>query len=359
MRQRTERTCGSVVFSGFESIIDQEQPVRRLTTILRKGMIPHALLFTGIEGVGKRAAAMTFAMACNCANVELERLDENGKQLHKSQGRHTTPGPCGCCRSCRKIQSGNHPDIIRINPSGSHIRISQIRSLGETLALKPYEARIRVVVISEAQNMNPEAGNALLKVLEEPPDQTLLILTAIQTSDLLPTIVSRCQHIRFNPVSRQMIEAWLVEKNGIRSEDAMIIARLANGSVSKALALSRTNWINRKNWLINELDALPSRPIGALLAFAEELSRNKEALPESLDVMLSWLRDLIVYKYCPEKIINNDLTEKVRYASRKYTVTSLLSKMETIQRAQKEMQANVNLRLSLEILILRLASAHS
>ncbi|MCP4630816.1 MAG: hypothetical protein GY850_46010, partial [bacterium] len=181
---------------GFESIIDQDRPIRILTTFLQKGTIPHALLFTGIEGVGKERAAIAMAMACNCAdNDAASDSERHGTSVsgHSNTIRPIITDPCGICKSCRIIASDNHPDIIRLKPSGPTIKIDQIRSTVQTLAMKPYEARWRLVIISDAQTMNPAAGNALLKVLEEPPGRTILILVAAHTTDLLPTIVSRCQ----------------------------------------------------------------------------------------------------------------------------------------------------------------------
>jgi DNA polymerase-3 subunit delta' len=270
-----------------------------------------------------------------------------------------TTSPCGDCRSCRKIQSENHPDIILVKPSGSFIKIRQIRDLCYTLSMKPYEARLRIVIIPDAQIMTASAGNALLKVLEEPPDRTILILTAVQTSDLLPTIVSRCQYIRFNPITDTVIETLLLEAHGVHPDDANKISNMANGSVSKALSIinsmHRVNWINRRDWLIDEMDSLSHRPIDSLLAFAERLSKNKELLDESLEVIKSWFRDLVVFKYNPEKIINKDLSEKIRQASKKIEVATLLSKIDVIQKTQKDIQSNTNLRLSLEVLIMQLA----
>lgn len=349
--------------SGFESIIGQERPIRLLTTLLRNGTIPHALLFIGIEGVGKQTAAMAFAMACNCEAQEAEQLFKETKtqveNVHTTLGQITTTGACGCCRSCRKIQSGNHPDIILVKPSGPFIRIGQIRDLCHILAMKPYEARVRVVIISNAQAMNPAASNALLKVLEEPPKRTVLILTAIQTSDLLPTVVSRCQHIRFNPISQKNLEALLMEKQGVNPDDAKTISTMANGSFSKAISmispLNHVNWRNQKNWLINEVESLSTRPIVSLMAFAAKLSKNKEILADSLEVIKSWFRDLVIYKYQPEKITNKDLVDKIKRSSKKMTASSLLLKIYDIQSAQKNIQANTNLRLTIEVLIMRLA----
>jgi DNA polymerase-3 subunit delta' len=348
--------------SGFESILGQEQPIRLLNTLLQNGTIPHALLFIGIEGVGKQTAAMALAMACNCVATEQEHLSEGMKtqsDSYTASDQIKTISPCGCCKSCRKIESGNHPDIILLKPSGPFIRIGQIRDLCGTLAMKPYEARLRVVIISDAQAMNPSAGNALLKVLEEPPDRTILILTALQTSDLLPTILSRCQHIRFNPVSRKNLESLLIQRHNVNPDEAKIIAIMANGSVSKAFSMisptKRENWINRRIWLIDEVESLPVRSIGSRMAFAEKLSKSKEILAESLEVIKSWFRDLVVYKYHPGKIINRDLNGRIQCASKKMEVTSLISKIDYIESAQKNIQANTNLRLTLEVLIMRLA----
>ncbi len=338
----------------------QQKPIKLLTTLLRNGTIPHALLFSGIDGIGKQLTAMAFAMACNCLGPEPEHLCEDENSLHTAQNRHAGTNFCGSCKSCRKIQSGNHPDITIVEPSGSYIKIGQIRALCHTLAMKPLEARLRVAIISDSQAMNPAAGNALLKVLEEPPNRTILILTARHSSDLFPTIVSRCQHIRFSPISRENIVTMLIEKEGLYPDDAEIIATMANGSCSKALSMvepqKRTDWIHQRNWLINEIDSLSSRPIGSLLAFAARLSKNKEMLPEFLEMIESYLRDLVVCKYCPEKIINRDLQSKIQNRSQNMTTASLLSKISNIQSAQKDMRANANLRLTLEILVMRLAT---
>ncbi len=328
---------------GFESIIDQDRPVRILTTFLQHGTIPHALLFTGIEGVGKESAALAFAMACNCVG-EISTTTRREKNI-----------PCGICKPCRKIEAGNHPDIIRLKPSGPYIKIDQIRSLCQTLAMKPYEASRRVVILTDAQAMNPAAGNALLKMLEEPPDRTILILVATHTSDLLPTIVSRCQQLRFKPISSHYLVSLLVEEHGLDAGDARIIATMAGGSLSRALRMHRTQWINRRNWLIKELDSLSTGSVNRLLAFGEQLSKNKDALQDSLEVMKSWLRDLVVGQLNRERVINLDLAPMIQRASRKMTITSLLDKIDTIQSTQNTIQAGTNLRLTLEAMVLRLS----
>jgi DNA polymerase-3 subunit delta' len=305
--------------------------------------------------VGKQSAAVTFAKACNCTGNKSGWEDNRAADIHSTTSRPRIINPCGNCKACRKIDSENHPDIIRIKPSGVFIRIDQIRTLCQTLAMKPYEAGMRVVLIFDAQAMNSAASNALLKVLEEPPTGTILILVANHTSDLLPTIVSRCRHIRFNPISKTKMESVLVRKHGLDPENAMIIATMADGSFSRALHMHRTNWINRRNWLISELDSLSSESISRLLAFGEQLAKNKDALPVALEVMKSWLRDLVMVKLYPEKIIHLDLTENVHRVSQKMSTISLLSKIETIQSTQNAIQAGTNLRLAMETMVLKLS----
>ena len=205
---------------GFESIIDQERPIRILTTLLNRGNIPHALLFTGIDGVGKREAAVALAMASNClavGAVETQPDRPSGSGGHRSPiaDPAKTSGGCGTCKACRKILSGNHPDLLWIKPTGTAIKIGQIRELAERVALKPYEANCRVVIVADANKMNAAASNALLKLLEEPPASNLFILTAPQPGDLLPTVVSRCQHIRFSPISSAGLQGLLRARPGI------------------------------------------------------------------------------------------------------------------------------------------------
>lgn len=346
--------------SGFESIIDQKRPLQLLTTLLKKGTIPHALLFTGIAGAGKHSAAMVFAMACNCRGKDSATKEQCvGSADNNSDGSKVSE-PCCVCRSCRKILSNNHPDILHVEPSGSIIKIAQIRDLCHTLTMKPFEARLRIVVISRAQAMNPEAANALLKVLEEPPESTILILTADQTSDLLPTIVSRCQQIRFNPISRKNITSYLVKKLKIPADQASIIADMAGGSLQRALSMSKTGWLDHRNRILScsGLDnpgALPARPINALLAFAESLSKQKDSLPDALEIIKSWLRDLVVCQYNIEKIINTDMTATLQKISAKISPESILFKIKAVQKAQRNIESNANLRLSLELLMLQLA----
>jgi DNA polymerase-3 subunit delta' len=326
---------------GFDAIIDQERSIRVLTSLLSNRSIPHSLLFTGIEGVGKRTAATAFAMACNCTGSGLEERVE----------------ACGECSACRRIATDRHPDVLRVSPAGLQIKIDQVRTLCQSLAMRPYEAKVRVAIIAEAHRMNPAAGNALLKMLEEPPDRTVLILTAPQTADLLPTIVSRCRHVRFKPIARRHLAAMLAAAYGFSSDDARLTAALANGSVTRALAMQRRGWVQRRNWILSEMAELASRPTTSLLALAEKTALSKEDIPEVLDLMASWVRDVAVARYCPDRIIHQDLKPQVMAAARRMHPASLGLASRAIEEARRRIRTNANPRLALEMLWLSLAAA--
>jgi DNA polymerase-3 subunit delta' len=322
------------------------------------------LLFTGIEGVGKRTAALAFAMALNCSNRK-KRLPvadtTDGGAAHENMS-HETASACGRCRSCRKIVSGNHPDIIRVQPAGAFIRIDQIRELCRVLAMKPYEAEYRNAVIFDAHCMNAEAGNALLKMLEEPPYRTILVLTATTATDMLPTIVSRCRHIRFNPIPVPLLARELVETHGLDSESAHGLAVLSGGSLSKARELPHNNWINRRRWLLDNFDMLvpyrnddkhPSR----LFAVASLLHSDKNMVMDSLEILKSVYRDLLIYKYQPDNLLNPDAKPLIAHAAETMEVDGISVAVKAIDTAIDRIRSNVNPRLALETLFLTLAKS--
>jgi DNA polymerase-3 subunit delta' len=317
------------------------------------------MLFTGIPGVGKQATALALAMACNCMEKKSGEKPELKIKRQpagdRSSNLNSSVEPCGSCRSCRKIQTGNHPDIIQIKPVGPSISIAQVRDLCSTLAMKPHEARRRMAIVNDAQSLNPYAANALLKILEEPPERTILVLIATQAQDLLPTIVSRCQQIQFNPISRAYLEKLLIEKHGLEARGAWAIASMAGGSLTRATAMFAENWISRRNWILGELKELSSRPGGHILALAERISAEKEKIPEILEIIKSWLRDLVMARTCPDKILNRDIIEDIRLASQGTQTNSLLSKIESVQSTQNSLHANPNIRLALEVMLTKLA----
>ena len=212
-----------------------------------------------------------------------------------------------------------------------------------------------MVIISEAQCLNAAASNALLKILEEPPDGSILVLIANHKSDLLPTIASRCQRLQFNRIPQKQIASWIVKEHGLNLQAAEIIAAMANGSLGNARMMLDANWLQCRKWLIAEMQQLSLQPAARLLALAEKLAREKESLAERLEIIKSWFRDLIVSRYDDRKIINQDVSDQIKSASGQSETWVHLSKLDAVQNIQGRLKANTNLRLSMEQLLIKLA----
>lgn len=337
---------------GFNAIAGQQQPIRLLKTLVRNGTLPHALLFTGNEGVGKRMAASALAMACNC--LTLKSKLSNHLCLDAVDA-------CGACDACRKIAGNNHPDVIRVRPLTSVIKIAQIRTLLQTLSLKPNEADRRVVILSEAHAMNAEASNALLKVLEEPPDRTLIVLTAIQTSDLLPTVVSRCRHTRFAPLAEADIEKLLRGSDGLEPKTAATAASLCGGSVTRARQLIDCRHINQRDWIAHAMERLlrhrGDSDLRAWLALSEALAKKKERLEEALGIITMWLRDVMVLNIDPLRVMNQDRLESLAAIAGCTRQSQLIEQIDAVDSALAALRSNTNIRLTLDAMVLRMAGA--
>lgn len=320
----------------FESIIGQERPIRFLTQMLQKRSIPHAMLFTGIDGVGKQTTANALGMALNC-------LSPVGVSA------------CGECHSCHKVISGAHPDMITIKPEGAFIKIDQVRALSRQLRFAPLEGNWRVVIINDAQAMNLEASNAILKILEEPPKGTVTILTASQTTDLLPTIVSRCQQIAFRPIPYEKVTEVLVELQGLDKQTATTLAVSTKGSLGKALSVDEEKWTIWRTGLVEQIASLSIKSIQPVFAFADALARDKDRLADALEMIMTWVRDVLMCKVSPERIINKDFMTKIEYASQGPSVNELLEKVGAVHAAQTAISQNSNPRLALEVMMMHLS----
>ncbi|HWI41267.1 MAG TPA: DNA polymerase III subunit delta', partial [Verrucomicrobiae bacterium] len=173
--------------SGFAGIVGHDRELSILKRALHAGRVAHAYLFEGVEGCGKKTAALALVQALFCGGVE----------------------PCGGCPSCRKIASLQHADLHLLEPDGAQIKIDQVRELQKALSYRPIEAPRKACIIDQADRLNPAAGNALLKTLEEPPGNALIILVTSAPSAVLPTILSRCQRLEFSPVPQEAIRQLL------------------------------------------------------------------------------------------------------------------------------------------------------
>ncbi|MDH5525390.1 MAG: DNA polymerase III subunit delta', partial [Desulfobulbaceae bacterium] len=261
----------------FNDILDQGKAKELLLRAVSLGKMGHAFLFKGPAGVGKKTLAQVFAAYLNC------RRPENRE-------------PCGRCPSCLKFSSGNHPDFILIEPEGAAIKISQVRELIKTLAFPPFEARYRIVLLADIHTMRREAANSLLKTLEEPPADTILILTGDEAGDILATIISRCQVIPFFPLPYEQVAAALSQE-GIPGDNAFTLAAMAEGSLGRARLLHQKDQLQLRGEIIDALSSLErNRPatVQAIYDLAEKCAKQKEDLVELLELVKTWFHDLIL-----------------------------------------------------------------
>src|SRR5215467_8936651 len=196
----------------FETFIGNRKIIERLRSKLREARFPHGLIFSGPDGVGKHTCASMIAKALNCLSAP--------------------PGDfCGECTACRKIESGSHPDVVTVSveDEATQIKIDQIRQLLNTLELQPLEGRNKIFIIDPADLLNAEAANALLKGLEEPPENSFFILITVNVHELLLTVRSRCQVYNFTPLTLDEIR-----QHGIADE---LTVRWSQGSIGRARSL--------------------------------------------------------------------------------------------------------------------------
>ncbi len=260
----------------FKDIIGHERPVRILQRALQGGTLAHAYLFSGQDGIGKRRTALALAAAVNCP----------------------VAGPadaCGACPSCRKVASGNHPDVHALAPDGTDIKIDQVREAQASLALRPFEGAKKVLIADRADALNDAASNALLKTLEEPPGDAVLILVTAMPQSLLPTIRSRCQEVRFLPLPRPVLAAALREKRGLSEEDAWFVAAVARGSVGSGMETEVETARKERDGFLSLWSGLASAGMTEILKSAEALGKDREEFARLIDLGIERLRDAAVY----------------------------------------------------------------
>ena len=323
----------------FAHLLGQEKAKILLGRSLVTGRTPHAYLFRGPEGVGKQLFARVLAATLNCR----QRIAGTA---------------CGSCTSCRKFRSGNHPDFVVIRPEQGSIKIDRIRELIKSLSYPPYESATRVVLLEDIHTMRREAANSLLKTLEEPPENNLLILTVASSKTILSTIASRCQTVPFFPLSRKDTVKILLEQ-GMEEKTAMLLARLSEGSPGRALLFRQTEMVETLEKVITvvvDSSAAGDSQVGLLLQMAEVMAGLKENLVPFLGLLRIWIRDALVF--CLGQEQGDRAVETSRWTGEDWlgnrSPEELFTKLGAIDRAEQELGRNCNRTLVCEILLFRL-----
>ena len=322
---------------SFKDVLGHERPVEFLKRAVHQDKVGHSYLFVGNEGIGKKWVALQFAKALNCLEGAAAKGDS-----------------CNQCLSCKKIDHHLHPDVLVIEPEGQTLKADQVRQMQRDLVYRPYEGQRRVCVVTAADRMAAHMSNILLKTLEEPPLHTVIILLANSPRMVLPTILSRCQTIRFHPLSVPLVSNWLMEEKGVGGEEAHLLASLSEGSPGKALEIrEEINRIPRED-LLRDFVGLKSLPFHQKESWAESLSPNREDLILILEVAKTLIRDLIMMMTLKDssKLIHTDLLREIRSIAREWTLPSLFNRMEALHQTILAIRSNANMPLALEAMML-------
>lgn len=331
----------------LRAVKGQEKAIQILQGFIAQGSFTGGYLFSGPEGVGKKLTAYTIAAAVNCV------LDSHDA--------------CGTCVSCRKIAREEHPDVHCIDgsvgftgtldqtrgpggqsvkveqPAESQIKIDCIRQLQRDISLRPYEGKKKVFIIDNAHTLTAEAQNALLKILEEPPKESLLILVTDKPGLLFKTIISRCKTVKFFPLPRKELESLLIEEHGLEAQSAHFLAYFSEGRLGRALCLKETDILLKKNAVI-DLFTLSQR-----LDLEKLPAQNKFAVHEYLNILAAWFRDIYMARMgdsC-EELINADRKVDALRLSQRYSDTDLRVIFDAISNSAMYLERNINIRLLL------------
>lgn len=319
-------------------VIGHRWAVRQLQHALEHDVLPHALLFTGPESVGKNTLAESVIAAMLC--------------------RSTVERPCGTCLSCRKLSSGNHPDFILVEPEErtAHLKIEQIRDVERFLALTPIESEYKIVLIRGFERATTGAANALLKTLEEPPAYAHLILLATEADLLLPTIVSRTQQFALRPIPTSQIAKALVERWSVESERAERLALLSGGRIGWAViaAIDVAGYQRTEDALCSLLSIL-QQDLPTRFDTAQLLAQNGAALTETLEYWSIFWRDLLLLQAGhPELLVYEEQQPILNTLLRQVCTESCAAILRRLEETQEALLTNANTQLAVETLLLDL-----
>jgi DNA polymerase-3 subunit delta' len=310
----------------------------RVVAILRRAVerdrLPHALIFAGPAGIGKRKLALQLAQLLNCGSKPADR-------------------PCDVCASCRKIRLGTHPDVREIQPDGAFIKIDQVRAVIGEVAYQPFEARHRFIIFNGAELMRVEAANSLLKTLEEPVSRSTIILVTTNPYLLLETIRSRSRMLVFAAISEARIREYLIQKHGRTAEEAALAAASCNGSLAAALAFDAGEFVEARADALRFVEQLlKHRSFAAVTSMVADIAKDKSGFPVWLEAVTGLLHDIYYAGAAPDRMGQRDIRETLAALAGEIPRARVISAIRAIQRFKVELQHNVNRQIALESLFL-------
>jgi DNA polymerase III subunit delta' len=326
----------------FSEFLGNERIVGYFQKAIADGHLGHAYIFSGPAGVGKTLLARLICKTLLCRNPSKD-------------------GPCEGCPACHKFESGNHPDFHSYVPDGLYFKIELVRQIIHEASMKPVEASWKTFLLEGVDFMREEAANAFLKVLEEPPGQTVFFLISEAVDALLPTIRSRCQRFSFQPVPTDLIKRWLIERNEYTEEQAAALAPYSHGSLARALTLNADQYREMRERILALLEAASSsKTFATLLDAAKSITVDRSDMPERLQLMEEFIRDLLLLQSSPNsRLIHEDLRQRLTALALRWESAALQTFYENLLETREailKINANIGLQMQALLLPLKLTS---
>lgn len=323
--------------AGYRDIIGQEQLKEHLQNAVRSRKVSHAYILNGEKSSGKEFIARIFAMSLQCEKKEVE--------------------PCQVCHSCLQALSGNHPDIIYVtHEKPNTISVDDIRTqINSDIAIKPYSSEYKIYIINEAEKMNAQAQNALLKTLEEPPSYGVILLLTSNLDALLPTILSRCVVLNMKPVADEQVKKYLMEQLKVPDYKAEVCTAFARGNIGKAKALAASEDFEKvKTEVLSLLKYIQEMELHEMIAAVKKITEYKLDINDYLDIMMIWYRDVLLFKATKDMshVIFREEVSSLQKVADRTSYEGIERVIHALEQAKNRLNANVNLELTMELLLL-------
>ena len=321
----------------FTDIVGQEQLKEHLQNAIATNKVSHAYIINGERNAGKEFIARVFAMTLQCEKGETE--------------------PCGECHSCKQALGNNQPDIIYISHEKPNtIGVEDIRvQINGDIAIKPYSSPRKIYIINEGEKMTPQAQNALLKTLEEPPEYAVILILTTNVEAMLPTVLSRCVVLNMKPVSDRLVKKYLMEQLAVPDYKANISVAFARGNIGKAKMLASSEEFEKvKDEAITLVKNINDMEISEIVKAIKKISEYRFDVNDYLDILMAWYRDVLLFKATKDVnslVFKEDIQQIMRMSDRS-TYEGIEQIVNALQSAKKRLEANVNFDLTMELLFL-------
>ena len=324
---------------GFKEIVGHEDIIAHFKSSIETGNVGHAYIISGDAGSGKKALAYAFADTLEC--------EAGGTE------------PCGNCQSCLQISTGNYPDIITVTHEKPNlISVDEVREqLVNTVEVKPYKGKYKIYVIPDAELLNVQAQNAILKTIEEPPAYAVILLLTTNLDKLLETVQSRCLKLQTKPIRERDVLAYLTNVMGLTKEKAYFCLDFAQGNLGKAIKLAgNEEYAEIVDSVVNVLTHIGDMDVETLGKAVKDIEQFKMSMNDYMDLMMMWYRDAMMIKITGnvDKILFKNEFSTLKKQAGKLTFKSIEDKIDAIAKAEQRLLANANFEVTIELLLLTL-----